>query len=535
MGSIVTAPRQTIFDQSHYLRLIEARGETIRRMVKELKPALNLSTAMDAGCGVGFFSETLRECGLQVRAFDGRIENVAEARKRFPQISFEQGDVQNSEIRDLGESDLVLCFGLLYHLENPLLAIRNLRSLTRQVLLLESMCFPDEEQWMLLREEPSLKDQSLTDIAFYASEGCLVKMLYRAGFGAVYRIASLPDHDDFRETSEHVRRRTVLLAVPQKLNLHGLTFIPEPRESSDPWGKTLSAPAKISENVRQFLVKPANQKLASVSRRVKAFFGENSRVVTLPFGARWLCEQSALDGQLKSGKFEVAETKFVARFLRDGMTVLDIGAHHGFYTLLASSRVGSSGRVIAFEPSPRERVRLERHVRLNKCANVRIEQIALGASPGRAELFLVEGMEDYCNSLRPPAVNAETRRVPVSVTTLDEFLSSAGLADVHFVKLDVEGAELDVLKGASNLLRQSLRPVFMVEVYDIRTRPWGYSARDIVRFLAERSFKWFSLEESGQPAPVDSIGCSFDANLVAVPAERMHSFGESVKIRCDGT
>jgi len=75
----------------------------------------------------------------------------------------------------------------------------------------------------------------------------------------------------------------------------------------------------------------------------------------------------------------------------------------------------------------------------------------------------------------------------------------------------------------------------MVEVYDIRTRPWGYSARDIVRFLAERSFKWFSLEESGQPAPVDSIGCSFDANLVAVPAERMHSFGESVKIRCDGT
>ena len=98
----MTAPRQTIFDQSHYLRLIEARGETIRRMVKELKPALNLSTAMDAGCGVGFFSETLRECGLQVRAFDGRIENVAEARKRFPQISFEQGDVQNSEIRDLG-------------------------------------------------------------------------------------------------------------------------------------------------------------------------------------------------------------------------------------------------------------------------------------------------------------------------------------------------------------------------------------------------------------------------------------------------
>jgi hypothetical protein len=140
-------------------------------------------------------------------------------------------------------------------------------------------------------------------------------------------------------------------------------------------------------------------------------------------------------------------------------------------------------------------------------------------------------MEDYCNSLRPPAVSAETRRVPVNVTTLDEFLSSAGLTDVHFVKLDVEGAELDVLKGASNLLRQSSRPVFMVEVYDIRTQPWGYAARDIVRFLAERGFEWFSLEESGKPGPVDSASPSFDANLVAVPAERMRSFSESVKIR----
>src|SRR5213080_3394630 len=197
MGSIVTAPRQTIFDQSHYLRLIEARGETIRRMVKELKLALNLSTAMDAGCGVGFFSETLRECGLQVRAFDGRIENVAEARKRFPQISFEQGDVQNSEIRDLGESDLVLCFGVVYHLENPLLAIRNLRELTKKCLLLESMCLPGEKASMLLRKEPREHDQSLTEVACYSSEASLVKMLYHAGFGMVYRIVHLPDHDDF--------------------------------------------------------------------------------------------------------------------------------------------------------------------------------------------------------------------------------------------------------------------------------------------------------------------------------------------------
>ena len=527
----MTAQRQTVFDQSHYLKLIEARGETIRRVVNELKPALELSTALDAGCGIGFFAKILQEAGLNIRAFDGRMENVEQARARFPQISFEQGDVENPEIRKLGEFDLVLCFWLLYHLENPLLAIRNLRSLTRKVLLMESMCFPDQKSWMLLREEPSLDDQGLRDIAFYASEGCLVKMLYRAGFDGVYRIELFPDHDDFRETEEHMRRRTILFAFPQKVSLAGLIFVPEPRESADPWRKTPPAPAKISKRLRQFLAKPADEKLASVSRRMKTIFGENPSIMALPFGARWLLEGSALDQSLLSGNFENAETRFVERFLQAGMTVLDIGAHHGFYTLLASKLVGPTGRVVSFEPSPRERVRLERHVRLNKCGNVRIEQTALGASPGKAELFLVEGMEDYCNSLRPPAVNAETRRVPVNVTTLDEFLSSTRLTGVHFIKLDVEGAELEVLKGASNLLRQSSRPVFMIEVYDIRTKPWGYAARDIVRFLMERTFEWYSLDESGMPRPVDATSPSFDANLVAVPAERMHSFSQSVKIR----
>src|SRR5258708_36436416 len=154
-----------------------------------------------------------------------------------------------------------------------------------------------------------------------------------------------------------------------------------------------------------------------------------------------------------------------------------------------------------------------------------------GPSRGKAELLQERGTKYYCITFPPPAVNAETRRVFVNVTTLDEFLSATALTDVDFVKLDVEGAELDVLKGASNLLRQSLRPIFLVEVYDIRTQPWGYAAREIVRFLTERSFEWFSLGENGKPTPVDSASCSFDANLVAVPAERMHSFTESVKIR----
>lgn len=191
----------TPFDQKEYRRLIDARGETIRRAVRRLKPAMQLSQAVDAGCGVGFFSETLAECGLNVCGFDGREENVVEARRRLPHIPFEQGDIEERAILHLGRFDLVLCFGLLYHLENPLLAIRNLRGLTEKCLLLESMCLPEEKPSMLLREEPRQEDQSLTNVACYPSEGSLVKMLYRAGFGMVYRVTPLPDHEDFRETT----------------------------------------------------------------------------------------------------------------------------------------------------------------------------------------------------------------------------------------------------------------------------------------------------------------------------------------------
>jgi 2-polyprenyl-3-methyl-5-hydroxy-6-metoxy-1,4-benzoquinol methylase len=82
---------------------------------------MNLANALDAGCGVGFFAQALEECGLYVRGFDGRLENVVEARRRFPRFPFGQADIEDPDIARLGTFDLVLCFGLVYHLENPML------------------------------------------------------------------------------------------------------------------------------------------------------------------------------------------------------------------------------------------------------------------------------------------------------------------------------------------------------------------------------------------------------------------------------
>ncbi len=174
----------------------------------------------------------------------------------------------------------------------------------------------------------------------------------------------------------------------------------------------------------------------------------------LTFGAWWLAQGGELDHKVLNEGFETPEMRFVENFLRPGMTVLDIGAHHGLYSLLSSKCVGRKGQVIAFEASPRECRRLGKHVRINGCDNVRIEPCAAGGRPGVEDFYIVDGSCDWGNSLRAPAVTESTYKVRVEVRTVDDVLQSLGISRVDFIKLDVEGAELSVLHGASRLLER---------------------------------------------------------------------------------
>ena len=532
-GAALTQPRQTTaeitlkltpFDQGEYRALIEAREQTLRRMVKRLKPALGLSTAVDAGCGVGFFSQTLAECGLHTCGFDARAENVEEARRRFPGIPFQQADVEAREISELGQFDLALCFGLLYHLENPWQAIRNLCAITEKCLVVESMCTPDERCSLLLRQEPRQDDQSLTEMACYPSESSLVKMLYRAGFSKVYRVTPLPDHDDFRETQEHKQRRTVLVASRAPIEVAGFRLLLEPQETGDPWAKSVPPSMALPQRIRRFLASPLRNKYITLANRARRFFPRMPIPLRLPGGVWWLAEENVLDQQLLVGEFETMERRFVKRLLRRDMTVVDVGAHHGLYTLLASKCVGWHGRVVAIEPSPRERARLEKHLRLNRSSNVELIPCAAGEDSGEGELYVVDHFEDGCNSLRPPVVTGALRTERVKVRRLDDILCELDICKVDFIKLDAEGAELSVLYGAVKLLNRDARPAMLVEVQDIRTKPWGYAAREILQFLMRMDYQWFAIAAKGALLPIPCNLEAYDANLVALPIERTEEF-----------
>jgi FkbM family methyltransferase len=243
--------------------------------------------------------------------------------------------------------------------------------------------------------------------------------------------------------------------------------------------------------------------------------------VRLPFGAWWLARNDHIGRPIRKGIFETTELDFVERFLQPGMTVLDLGAHHGLYTLLASKRVGPTGRVLAFEPSPRERRALRLHVKLNRCTNVIVQELALGDVNTESDLYRVQHWASGCNSLRPPDVPARTSLVRVRVARLDDWLAEQKISCVDFVKLDVEGAELGTLKGAARLLERRPRPIILAEVQDIRTLPWGYPAKQIIEYLGSKGYKWFVLSENGSIHKLDITLNVFEGNFVACPEEAL--------------
>jgi len=261
----VTTP--LVFDLEESQRLAEARGEFLRRLVADLKDRLELRSALDAGCGVGHFSGLLRQMGLRVTAFDARRENVEEARRRQPGVDFHVADAEELRPEEFGTFDLVLCFGLLYHLENPVRAVRRLRAMTGKVLLVESVCVPGRSPLLHLRDESVSPDQALNSLACYPSEGALVKMTYRAGFPAVYRPTRMPEHEDFQGRVGRRPWRTIVVAPVSPLQHPSLVLADEPSGRADLWSTDPTGLLKMGRKLRAFLQRPWAENWARLRRR----------------------------------------------------------------------------------------------------------------------------------------------------------------------------------------------------------------------------------------------------------------------------
>lgn len=145
---------------------------------------------------------------------------------------------------------------------------------------------------------------------------------------------------------------------------------------------------------------------------------------------------------------------------QSGDTVIDAGAFIGRHTLAYARDVGPSGRVIAIEPHPENFRLLQRNVRQNGYSNVTCVQCALSDYSGQGHLAY--DRETSTSALSP----GQSRSVPVRVRTLDDLLSELQVRQVDLMKVDVEGAELSLLRGATATLGQSHQPQLIIENHD---------------------------------------------------------------------
>ncbi len=222
------------------------------------------------------------------------------------------------------------------------------------------------------------------------------------------------------------------------------------------------------------------------------------------------------------GSFEPNEFAFLDRVLRPGMIFIDVGANDGYYTLFAARRVGSTGRVVAVEPSSRERVNLKRNIARNRLDNVTVVPAALASACGVADLCLAQGVHAGHNTLGKFAhdgVQAD-RLQRVDVATLDKVAADLRLEGIDFIKIDVEGAEASVIDGAHHVL-STMRPIILLEINDKALRAQSTSAEALLSTL-RGDFNYNILVFSGTTGAIERLEGSapLSANVVAMPSER---------------
>lgn len=190
------------------------------------------------------------------------------------------------------------------------------------------------------------------------------------------------------------------------------------------------------------------------------------------------------------GAAENSTVELMKRFLKKGDTFIDIGANIGYISALAAGLVGKEGQVHCFEPVPKYYAMLRRFAENNKDYKICTNECALGDRNGDAAMDVTEGlgMSTLVQGLRRKDLIEQT--IEIKVERLDDYIFENRLENISMIKLDVEGYELNVLKGLSKYLKteEAQKTAICVEIMPYAYKYLGYTLHDLAVFLEEVSF-----------------------------------------------
>jgi FkbM family methyltransferase len=229
------------------------------------------------------------------------------------------------------------------------------------------------------------------------------------------------------------------------------------------------------------------------------------------------------------GSYEPDLAHLFEALIKPGMTVVDAGANVGELTLRAAQLVGPKGKVISIEPSPDVHSRLARNITRNGLQD-RVIAVAAAASSsnGQADFFLGSEPDSLSSSLNAPADFRGERR-PIETIRLDSVTSNHGLSQVDLIKIDVEGAEFDVLDGARKLLSSAVPPYVIFEYNPAVAERTDYAIGDVMGLLSEYGYTFAVIRHGGALEPYSAeqhrsllpSGGTAKIDILATPQQRI--------------
>ncbi len=241
------------------------------------------------------------------------------------------------------------------------------------------------------------------------------------------------------------------------------------------------------------------------------------------------------------GEYEPAVTQTISSIVKSGDVCLDVGANFGWFTILMhrlcshkNQTKNGTGKVHAFEPMPPVFDTLQKNREIaGQPKDVFLNNLALGDETKEVNLYRFTNLPNGFSSLSNEMDKDDVKTFPVQMITLNSYLTDRKINEVNFIKLDVEGAELMFLKGATDLFLQKNPPIFIVEMALGTTKNFGYLPNDLIEFIRQHAdYNFYALNEYDFSlhkidgfAPED-IG----ANVLCVPANCESSRLEKLNI-----
>ena len=188
-----------------------------------------------------------------------------------------------------------------------------------------------------------------------------------------------------------------------------------------------------------------------------------------------------------NGVYGELDTKIIREEIHEGDIVIDVGANIGYYTLIFAQLVGSSGKVFAFEPEPKNFEILKKNIKINNYQNIVAEQKIVSDKSGIVKLFIAEhGIVGH----RINQQKSSQKFIEVESIILDNYIKKLNLdSKINFIKIDVEGSEPKVLEGAKEIMQKSNQLKIFTEFNREFVKKYGIEPKEMIDLLYRNGFK----------------------------------------------